>query len=56
MVDSARERAREADLLRFGLGEVEQVDPQPGEDAGLAAEEARLGLRRHPAHRRRAGP
>ena len=53
---SARERAREADLLRFGLGEIEAVDPQPGEDAALAAEESRLGLRRHPAHGRRAGP
>ena len=40
----ARERAREADLLRFGLGEVEAVDPRPGEDAELAAEEARLGF------------
>ncbi len=40
---SARERAREADLLRFGLGEVEAVDPQPGEDEQLATEEARLG-------------
>jgi DNA repair protein RecN (Recombination protein N) len=44
VVESARERAREADLLRFGLGEVEQVAPQPGEDATLAAEEARLGF------------
>ena len=43
MVASARERAREADLLRFGLGEIEAVDPQPGEDAQLAADEARLG-------------
>ncbi|MEZ5092534.1 DNA repair protein RecN [Nocardioides sp.] len=40
---SARERAREADLLRFGLAEVEAVDPQPGEEAELAAEESRLG-------------
>ena len=39
----ARDRAREADLLRFGLDEVGQVDPQPGEDGELAAEEARLG-------------
>jgi DNA repair protein RecN (Recombination protein N) len=39
----ARERAREADLLRLGLEEVEQVAPQPGEDVALAAEEARLG-------------
>lgn len=44
MVESARERAREADLLRFGLSEVEQVAPAPGEDAALAAEEARLGF------------
>lgn len=43
LVGSARERAQEADLLRFGLGEVEAVAPQPGEDAELAAEEARLG-------------
>lgn len=41
---TARERVREADLLRFGLGEIEAVDPQPGEDAALAAEEARLGF------------
>jgi DNA repair protein RecN (Recombination protein N) len=38
----SRERAQEADLLRFGLAEVEQVGPQPGEDAAVAAEEARL--------------
>jgi DNA repair protein RecN (Recombination protein N) len=40
---SARERAREADLLRFGLAEVEAVAPEPGEDATLAADESRLG-------------
>jgi DNA repair protein RecN (Recombination protein N) len=40
---SARERAREADLLRFGLGEVEAVSPRSGEDDDLAAEESRLG-------------
>ncbi|TIC79163.1 DNA repair protein RecN [Nocardioides sp. GY 10113] len=39
----ARERAREADLLRFGVDEVAAVAPQPGEDAELAAEESRLG-------------
>ncbi len=44
VVASARERAREADLLRFGLGEVEAIDPRPGEDDALAAEEARLGF------------
>lgn len=40
---STRERAREADLLRFGLDEIDAVEPQPGEDADLAAEEKRLG-------------
>ncbi len=38
----ARERAQEADLLRFGLDEVAAVDPQDGEDLDLAAEEDRL--------------
>ena len=49
VVRSARERARETDLLRHGLAEIEAVDPQPGEDVHLAAEEQRLGFRRHPA-------
>jgi DNA repair protein RecN (Recombination protein N) len=44
VVATARERAREADLLRFGLEEVEAVAPQAGEDVHLAAEEARLGF------------
>ena len=44
VLGSARERAREADQLRFGLGEVEAVDPRPGEDVELAAEETRLGF------------
>ncbi|KIF06689.1 DNA recombination protein RecN [Streptomyces sp. RSD-27] len=39
----ARERAQEADLLRFGLEEVAAVEPLPGEDAELAAEAERLG-------------
>ena len=43
VVAHARERAREADLLRFGLGEVEAVAPAPGEDSALAGEESRLG-------------
>jgi DNA repair protein RecN (Recombination protein N) len=43
VVATARERAREADLLRFGVGEVEAVAPEGGEDTALAAEEARLG-------------
>ncbi len=43
VVANARERAREADLLRFGLAEIEAVAPQPGEDTSLAEEEQRLG-------------
>ncbi|MDZ5620084.1 DNA repair protein RecN [Nocardioides sp. HM23] len=43
VVATARERAREADLLRFGVDEIEAVAPRPGEDHELAAEEARLG-------------
>ncbi|MHA7860116.1 DNA repair protein RecN [Tessaracoccus sp. Y36] len=35
-------RAREADMLRFGLEEIGAVDPQPGEDDALAAEQAKL--------------
>ncbi len=44
VVSHAQERAREADLLRFGLGEIEDVAPEPGEEAALAAEESRLGF------------
>jgi DNA repair protein RecN (Recombination protein N) len=40
--DRARERAREADLLRFGLAEIAAVQPQAGEDQSLAADVARL--------------
>ena len=40
---TSRERAREADLLRFGLDEIAAVEPRPGEDGELSAEEARLG-------------
>ncbi|WP_454119282.1 DNA repair protein RecN [Microbacterium lacticum] len=36
------ERAREADHLRAALAELEQVDPQPGEDLELAQRSARL--------------
>ncbi|MFJ9339657.1 DNA repair protein RecN [Streptomyces sp. NPDC101733] len=39
----ARERAQEADLLRFGLDEIASVEPLPGEDVELAAEAERLG-------------
>ena len=39
----ARERAQEADLLRFGLDEIAGVEPRAGEDVELAAEAERLG-------------
>ena len=39
---SAREREQEADLLRFGLREVEAAAPQPGEGEALAVEIERL--------------
>ncbi|QFG20066.1 DNA repair protein RecN [Actinomadura sp. WMMB 499] len=39
----ARERQQEAEMLRFGLEEIEKVDPREGEDVELAAEEERLG-------------
>ncbi len=39
----ARERVREADMLRHGLAEIEGVEPRSGEDADLLAEEERLG-------------
>jgi DNA repair protein RecN (Recombination protein N) len=39
----ARERAREVDLLRTGLEEIEVIDPLPGEDGELRAEDERLG-------------
>jgi DNA repair protein RecN (Recombination protein N) len=38
-----QDRAREAELLRLGLAEVERVDPQAGEDVALSAEAERLG-------------
>lgn len=44
VVGAARERAREADVLRLGLAEIEAVEPQSGEDTALAHEEARLGF------------
>lgn len=39
---SARQRAQEIDLLRFGLTAIEAIDPQPGEDLALTAEAERL--------------
>ncbi|ETK38195.1 DNA repair protein RecN [Microbispora sp. ATCC PTA-5024] len=38
----ARERAQEADVLRFGLEEIEKVEPRSGEDAELKEEAGRL--------------
>src|SRR4051812_29817019 len=37
-----QERAREADLLRFGVEEISAAAPEPGEDNTLATEVARL--------------
>jgi DNA repair protein RecN (Recombination protein N) len=39
---AAQSRAREIDLLRFGLEEIERIAPGPGEDVALAAEALRL--------------
>jgi len=38
----AQSRAREIDLLKFGLQEIERIGPAPGEDIALAAEAVRL--------------
>ncbi|WP_405485227.1 DNA repair protein RecN [Streptomyces sp. NBC_00009] len=43
IVTRARERAQEADLLRFGLDEIAAVEPRAGEDVELSAEAERLG-------------
>lgn len=42
LTQHAQERAREADMLRFGLAEVEAANPSPGEENSLAAEIERL--------------
>jgi DNA repair protein RecN (Recombination protein N) len=44
VIATSRDRAREADQLRFGLSEIEAVAPVSGEDDALAAEESRLGF------------
>ena len=44
LVASRLERAREADLLQFGLEEVGKVAPVAGEDVALAAKEGRLAF------------
>jgi DNA repair protein RecN (Recombination protein N) len=38
----AQSRARETDLLRFGMEEIERIQPGPGEDVALTAEAMRL--------------
>lgn len=40
--EEAEARTRESDMLRYGLGEIDEVEPQPGEDEQLAAEQRRL--------------
>ncbi len=40
--EHAGERLRELEMLQHGLGEIEEVDPSPGEDEELTAEEGRL--------------
>jgi DNA repair protein RecN (Recombination protein N) len=40
--DEAQSRARELDLLRFGLDEISRIAPSAGEDLALAAEATRL--------------
>ena len=42
LTTQSQARARELDLLRFGLDEIARADPQPGEDLALAAETVRL--------------
>ncbi len=42
LVTQAQARAREIDLLTFGLDEIARIEPLPGEDMELAAEANRL--------------
>ncbi|MCD0453649.1 DNA repair protein RecN [Actinocorallia sp. API 0066] len=42
LTTQARQRADEADRLRFGLEEIEKIAPREGEDVELAAEDERL--------------
>jgi DNA repair protein RecN (Recombination protein N) len=53
----AREMAQEADRLKFGLGEIDTIDPQPGEDDTLVEDIRRLSeldALREAAHTARA--
>jgi DNA repair protein RecN (Recombination protein N) len=40
--EATRDRAREVEVLQLGLEQIESLDPQPGEDAALRAEDDRL--------------
>ena len=42
LVAASTERAREVELLRFGLEQIEKVAPEAGEDVALTAESLRL--------------
>lgn len=42
LVEQSMARAREIDMLRFGLQEITAVAPEPGEDAAMASEANRL--------------
>ena len=42
LMTTARERAQRADLLRFGLDEIEALDPAPGEEETLTQQARRL--------------
>jgi len=42
LISRARERAREAEDLRYGLAEIERLEPADGEDLDLQAEAERL--------------
>lgn len=42
LTQHAHERAREAEMLRFGLAEIEAANPLPGEEASLATDIERL--------------
>ena len=56
VVATARERAREADLLRFGLGEIEAVAPRTWRGQLAGRRGVPVGVRRHAASSGRAGP
>ena len=42
LTESARDQAREMDMLAYGVAEIERIAPHPGEDDALRAEAKRL--------------